>query len=83
MSGSTSRVPEPKTPPPVKFDDFDAEGWVNKLFLDTGTLPSDPSWRVELLRNGLPVAKRLMPQAALHNRSWSSPRPVRQLPTSL
>jgi len=55
--------PSTKTPPPVEFDGFDAEGWVNKLFLDTGTPPSVPSWRVELLRNGLAVAKRLMSEA--------------------
>jgi hypothetical protein len=55
--------PRTKTPPPVKFDAFDAEGWVNKLFLDTGTPPFVLSWRAELLRNGLAVAKRLMPKA--------------------
>jgi len=56
--------PEHSSPPPAKFDDFDAEGWVNKLHLDTETPPSDPTWRVELLRQGLAVAKRLMPKAA-------------------
>lgn len=55
--------PRTKTPPPVSFDDFDAEGWVNKLRLDTETPHSDPSWRVELLQHGLTLAKRLMPQA--------------------
>jgi hypothetical protein len=51
------------SPPPAKFDDFDAEGWVNKLHLDTETPPSDPTWRAELLRQGLAVTKRLMPKA--------------------
>lgn len=35
--------PEHISPTPEEFDDFDAEGWVNKLHLDTETPPSDPS----------------------------------------
>lgn len=70
--------PEHISPTPEEFDDFDAEGWVKKLHLDTETPPSDPSWRVESLQHGLTVAKRLMPQAVLRNRSWSSQRPVHQ-----
>ncbi len=50
---------------PDGFDDFDAEGWVNKLHLDTATPPIARSWRAELLRNGLFLAKRLMPKAVV------------------
>jgi len=55
--------PTTTTPPPVSFDGFDAEGWVNKLLLATETAPFVLSWRAELLRDGLAVAKRLMPKA--------------------
>lgn len=55
--------PETITPPPDHLDDFEAERWMNKIHLDTQTPPSDPSWRVELLRQGLAVARRLLPQA--------------------
>lgn len=55
--------PETITPPPDHLDDFEAERWMNKIHLDTHTPPSDPSWRVELLRQGLAVARRLLPQA--------------------
>lgn len=55
--------PEHKTPPPSPLDDFESERWVNTIHLDTQTPASDPSWRIELLRHGLTVARRLLPQA--------------------
>lgn len=55
--------PECTTPPPAHFDDFECERWVNKIHLDTETPASDPSWRAELLIQGLAAAKRLLPQA--------------------
>ncbi|MCV2392968.1 hypothetical protein OEB99_01480 [Actinotalea sp. M2MS4P-6] len=55
--------PEHKTPPPGHLDAFESELWMNKVHLDTRTPASDPSWRIELLRHGLTVARRLLPQA--------------------
>lgn len=55
--------PEHNTPPPRHLDDFESELWMNKFHLDTETPASDPSWRIELLRHGLTVARRLLPQA--------------------
>ncbi|WP_142159520.1 hypothetical protein [Cellulomonas sp. SLBN-39] len=64
-SGGRLRLvrPEHSTPPPGHLDDLGAELWVNKLHLDTETPASDPAWRAELLRHGLTVARRLLPQA--------------------
>jgi hypothetical protein len=50
-------------PPQMEGADGAAETWVNDVHLDTDTLASDPSWRVELLEQGLCLAHSLLPEA--------------------
>ena len=52
-----------RTPPSDDLDDWQAERWMNELHLGTDTPADDPSWRVELLGQGLFVARPLLAEA--------------------
>lgn len=49
--------------PSDDMDDWEAERWINKIYLDTDTPADDPSWRAELLGQGLFVARSLLAEA--------------------
>lgn len=51
---------EVKTPPPAGFDDYRAEAWSNKIYLDSTLPESDPAWRTELAGWGVAVAQTLL-----------------------
>lgn len=51
---------EVKTPPPAGFDDYRAEAWSNKIYLDSTLPASDPAWRTELAGWGVAVAQTLL-----------------------
>ncbi len=55
--------PENKRAPLLRFDEYEAERWVNKIHLGSDKPPDDPSWRVELLGFGLKLARRLLAHA--------------------
>jgi hypothetical protein len=52
-----------QTPPSDDLDDWEAERWTNEIHLSTDTPADDPSWRAELLGQGLFVARSLLAEA--------------------
>ena len=54
---------ETRTPPSDNMNDWESERWMNEIHLGTDTPADDPSWRAELLGQGLSVARSLLAEA--------------------
>ena len=64
LSGERLYLAAPGQPaPPDTGDDWEAERWVNEVHLSTDTPSADPSWRAELLEQGLCLAISLLAEA--------------------
>jgi hypothetical protein len=64
LSGKRLYLAAPGQPgPPDARDDWEAERWVNEVHLSTDTPAADPSWRAELLEQGLCLAGTLLAEA--------------------